>query len=79
MLAMPSSTLNTDHGSFNSIVAEVVEGDMYSGLLQVVNVFYVADAGFAYCPNAFKAKMESGSVFGLTAALHEKLALKMEQ
>jgi isoquinoline 1-oxidoreductase beta subunit len=52
---------------------------MYSGLLQVVNVFYVADAGFAYCPNAFKAKMESGSVFGLTAALHEKLASKLEQ
>ena len=64
------------HGSFNSIVAEVVEVDMSSGSLQVMNVFCVADAGFAYCPNAFKAQMESGIIFGLTAALHGEISIE---
>ena len=64
------------HGSFNSIVAEVVEVDMSSGSLQVVKVFCVADAGFAYCPNAFKAQMESGIIFGLTAALHGEISIE---
>jgi len=64
------------HGSFNSIVAEVVEVDMSSGSLRVDKVFCVADAGFAYCPNAFRAQMESGIIFGLSAALHEEIIIK---
>jgi isoquinoline 1-oxidoreductase beta subunit len=64
------------HGSFNSIVAEVVEVDMSSGSLRVDKVFCVADAGFAYCPNAFRAQMESGIIFGLSAALHGEITIK---
>ena len=64
------------HGSFNSIVAEVVEVDMSSGALRVNNIFCVADAGYAYCPNAFRAQMESGIIFGLTAALHGEITIK---
>jgi isoquinoline 1-oxidoreductase beta subunit len=64
------------HGSFNSIVAEVVEVDMSNGSLRVDKVFCVADAGYAYCPNAFRAQMESGIIFGLTAALHGEITIK---
>jgi isoquinoline 1-oxidoreductase beta subunit len=64
------------HGSFNSIVAEVVEVDMSSGTLKVNKVFCVADAGFAYCPNAFRAQMESGIIFGLTAALYGEITIQ---
>ncbi|WP_299080575.1 molybdopterin cofactor-binding domain-containing protein [uncultured Paraglaciecola sp.] len=64
------------HGAFNSIVAEVVEVDMSAGDLKVMNVYCVADAGFAYSPNAFRAQMESGIIFGLTAALHGEITIK---
>jgi isoquinoline 1-oxidoreductase beta subunit len=64
------------HGSFNSIVAEVVEVDMSSGSVRVDKVYCVADAGFAYCPNAFRAQMESGIIFGLSAALHGEITIK---
>ena len=64
------------HGSFNSIVAEVVEVDMSSGSPRVDKVYCVADAGFAYCPNAFKAQMESGIIFGLSAAMHGEITIK---
>jgi isoquinoline 1-oxidoreductase beta subunit len=64
------------HGSFNSIVAQVVEVDMSAGSLRVDKVFCVADAGFAYCPNAFRAQMESGIIFGLSAAMHGEITIK---
>jgi isoquinoline 1-oxidoreductase beta subunit len=64
------------HGSLNSIVAEVVEVDMSDDSLRVSKVFCVADAGFAYCPNAFRAQMESGIIFGLSAALHGEITIK---
>jgi isoquinoline 1-oxidoreductase beta subunit len=49
---------------------------MSNGSLRVDKVFCVADAGFAYCPNAFRAQMESGIIFGLSAALHEEITIK---
>jgi isoquinoline 1-oxidoreductase beta subunit len=64
------------HGSFNSIVAQVVEVDMSAGSLRVNKVFCVADAGFAYCPNTFRVQMESGIIFGLSAAMHGEITIK---
>lgn len=64
------------HGSFNSIVAEVVEVDMSSDSPQVKQVFCAADAGYAYCPNAFRAQMESGIIFGLSAALYGEITIQ---
>jgi len=55
--------------SFNSIVAEVVEVDMTSGKPQVKNVYCAADVGFAMNPTGVKTQMESGIIYGLTAAL----------
>jgi isoquinoline 1-oxidoreductase beta subunit len=64
------------HGSFNSVVAQVVEVDTRDGSIQVDKVYCVADAGFAYCPNAFRAQMESGIIFGLSAALFGEVSIK---
>jgi isoquinoline 1-oxidoreductase beta subunit len=64
------------HGSFNSVVAQVVEVDTRGGSIQVDKVYCVADAGFAYCPNAFRAQMESGIIFGLSAALFGEISIK---
>ena len=64
------------HGSFNSVVAQVVEVDTRDGSIQVDKVYCVADAGFAYCPNAFRAQMESGIIFGLSAALFGEISIK---
>lgn len=64
------------HGAFNSIVAEVVKVDMTSGKPRVRQVYCVADAGYAYCPDAFKAQMESGIIYGLSAALYGEINIE---
>lgn len=64
------------HGSFNSIVAEVVHINMTGDVLKVEDVFCVADAGYAYSPNAFRAQMESGIIFGLSAALYGEITIE---
>jgi isoquinoline 1-oxidoreductase beta subunit len=64
------------HSSFNTIVAQVVDVDMNSGTPRVDKVFCAADAGFAMNPDGFIAQMESGIVFGLTAALYGEITLK---
>jgi isoquinoline 1-oxidoreductase beta subunit len=62
--------------SFNTIVAQVVDIDMSSGKPRVDKVFCAADAGFVISPDGFIAQMESGIVFGLTAALYGDITLK---
>jgi isoquinoline 1-oxidoreductase beta subunit len=49
---------------------------MSAGSLRVNKVFCVADAGFAYCPNTFRVQMESGIIFGLSAAMHGEITIK---
>ena len=55
--------------SFMTIVAEVVTVDMSEGEPRVLHVACAADAGMAVNPDGFKAQMESGIIYGLTAAL----------
>ena len=64
------------HRSFNTIVAEVVDVDMSGDHLKVVSVYCAADPGFAMSPDGFKAQMESGIVYGLTAALYGEINIK---
>ncbi|GAA6139078.1 xanthine dehydrogenase family protein molybdopterin-binding subunit [Arenicella sp. 4NH20-0111] len=64
------------HRSFNTIVAQVVEVNMTGSSLRVEKVFCAADAGYAVSPDGFKAQMESGIVFGLTAALFGEITIK---
>ena len=62
--------------SFNSIVAEVAEVDMTSGKPRIVKMYCCVDAGFAMNPNGLTAQMESGIIYGLTAAMYGEITLK---
>jgi isoquinoline 1-oxidoreductase beta subunit len=64
------------HASFNSIVAQVVDVDITSGAPRVDKVYCVVDAGYTVSPNGMRAQMESGIVFGLTAALYGEITIK---
>ena len=61
--------------SFMTIVAEVVTVDMTSDTARVKHVACAADAGMAVNPDGFKAQMESGILYGLTAALHGDITI----
>ena len=61
--------------SFMTIVAEVVTVDMSQGEPRVLHVACAADAGMAVNPDGFKAQMESGIIYGLTAALYGEITI----
>ena len=61
--------------SFMTIVAEVVTVDMSQGEPRVIHVACAADAGMAVNPDGFKAQMESGIIYGLTAALYGDITI----
>jgi isoquinoline 1-oxidoreductase beta subunit len=61
--------------SFMTIVAEVVTVDMSQGEPRVLHVACAADAGMAVNPDGFKAQMESGIIYGLTAALYGDITI----
>ncbi len=62
--------------SFMTIVAEVVTVDMSSGQPRVTHVTCAADAGMAVNPDGFIAQMESGIIYGLTAALYGDITIE---
>jgi len=64
------------HQAFGSIVAEVVEISIGKDGLRVHRVDCVVDCGLAVNPASITAQMQSGIVFGLTAALFGEITLK---
>jgi isoquinoline 1-oxidoreductase beta subunit len=62
--------------SFDTIVAELVEVDTRGSEPIVTNVAVAADPGMAVNPDGFKAQMESGVIYGLTAALYGEITIK---
>lgn len=62
--------------SFNSIVAEVAEVDMTGTMPRVTKMYCCVDAGFAMNPDGLTAQMESGIIYGLTAALYDEITIK---
>lgn len=63
--------------SFGSIVAQVAEVEVGEDkALRVKRVVCAIDCGKAVNPGIVAAQMESGIVFGLTAALHGRITLK---
>ncbi|MEM7368311.1 MAG: molybdopterin cofactor-binding domain-containing protein [Bacteroidota bacterium] len=62
--------------SFGTIVAEVVEVEVVGEKLTVHRVVCAADPGFAVYPDAFVAQMESGIMYGLSAALHGEITIE---
>ena len=63
--------------SFGSIVAQVAEVEVEArGTLRVRRVVCAIDCGKAINPDTVAAQMESGIIFGLTAALFGEITLK---
>ena len=64
------------HQAFGSIVAQVAEVLVTErGDIRVEKVFCVIDCGFAVNPLLIEQQMESGIVFGLSAALHGEITI----
>jgi isoquinoline 1-oxidoreductase beta subunit len=62
--------------SFGSIVAQVVEVTVVEGDVSVDRVVAVIDAGIAVAPDGIAAQLESGIIYGLTAALHGEITIE---
>lgn len=67
------------HESFHSYVAEVAEISIVNGKLKVERVVCAVDCGVAVNPDMIRAQMESGIIFGLSAALYGEIRLKNGQ
>ena len=64
------------HKSFGTIVAQVIEIEIIDGKVIPRRAVCSVDAGFAMHPNGMKAQMESGIVYGLTAALYSEISIR---
>jgi len=64
------------HESFGSFVAQVVEVSTERGAVRVHRVVCAIDCGVAVNPLMIAAQMESGIVYGLSAALHGRIRFK---
>lgn len=62
--------------SFGSIVAQVVEVSIVEGKVKVDRVVAAVDVGFAVSPDGLSAQIESGIVYGLTAALYGEITIE---
>jgi isoquinoline 1-oxidoreductase beta subunit len=62
--------------SFGSFVAQVAEVSMNDGVPRVHRVVVAIDCGPIVNPDIIAAQMESGIVFGLTAALYGEIAIE---
>lgn len=61
------------HESFGSFVAEVAEVSLEGGVPRVHKVFCAVDCGRVVNPDTIVAQMESGIVYGLSAALYGRI------
>ena len=61
--------------SFGTVVAEVIEVAVADGRARATQVTCAVDAGFAVNPAGLVAQMESGIVYGLSAALHGEVTI----
>jgi isoquinoline 1-oxidoreductase beta subunit len=62
--------------SFGSIVGQVVEVTVEDGETSVDRVVAVIDPGLAISPDGIVAQVESGIVYGLTAALYGEISIE---
>lgn len=64
------------HKSFGTVVAEIAEVSVEQGRIRVHKVTCAVDCGQVVNPDIVVAQMESGIIFGLTAALYGEITLK---
>lgn len=62
--------------SFGTIVAQVAEVDVSGPVPRVVKVWAAADPGFVVNPDGFIAQIESGIIYGLSAALYGDITVE---
>ncbi|MEO1042777.1 MAG: molybdopterin cofactor-binding domain-containing protein [Pseudomonadota bacterium] len=62
--------------SFGTIVAEVAEVSLVHGEVVMDRFVVVADPGLAVNPDGFAAQMESGVIYGLTAAIYGEITVQ---
>lgn len=62
--------------SFGTVVAQVVEVDVTGPEPRVIHVWCAADPGYAMNPDGFIAQIESGIIYGLTAALYGNITIE---
>lgn len=67
------------HESFGSYAAQVAEISLENGEIHVHRVVCAIDCGIAVNPAGIAAQMESGIVFGISAALYGRLSFKQGQ
>jgi isoquinoline 1-oxidoreductase beta subunit len=63
------------HMSFKSIVAQVVDVEVKDGKARAHRVVCAVDPGYAFHPDGMRAQMESGIIYGLTAALYGEISI----
>ncbi|HEY0587748.1 MAG TPA: xanthine dehydrogenase family protein molybdopterin-binding subunit [Pseudoduganella sp.] len=64
------------HNSFGSVVAQVAEVSLKDGKPRVHRVICAVDCGTVVNPDIVAQQMESGIIFGLTAALYSQIQIK---
>jgi isoquinoline 1-oxidoreductase subunit beta len=62
--------------AFGSYLAEVVEVEVKDGTVRVRRVVCAVDCGTVVNPDTVKAQVQSGAVFGISAALYGEITLK---
>ena len=62
--------------SFGTVVAQIVQVDVRGNKPRVTQVWAAADPGFVVNPDGFIAQIESGIIYGLTAALYGNITLE---
>jgi isoquinoline 1-oxidoreductase beta subunit len=68
------------HRCFGSVVAQVAEVSLdRTGQIRVDRVVCVVDCGFPVNPNLIRQQVESGIVYGLSAALHGEITIENGQ
>ena len=63
------------HESFGSVVAQVAQVQKVDDCFRVTRVYCVIDCGIAINPNLVEQQMESGIIFGLSAALQQRVTI----
>ena len=64
------------HKSFDSYVAEIAEVSVENGKVRVHRVVAAVDCGMVINPDGVRQQVESGIVYGLSAALHGAITLE---
>ena len=64
------------HEAFESVCAQVVEASVVGTRVVVHRVVAAIDCGFAVNPGLVTAQIESGVIFGLSAALKQQITFK---